>query len=141
MIAHSDLPEQANEHFNRIMRDPAEFTTWLWLVMSRFKDTDLTVKVLEGVVHELYAFITEVLDVEDEDVVALDLRLDMVLIALGEFGLTTSMLRRNGTGYDVRSFCDYAVQRAVEDACEAATPGPSHPAQPDQFAGVRKVTF
>ena len=130
MTLHSDLPEKVNEHFDRIMRDPDEFRTWVRLVMSRCAPSPaLAMEAGEAIAAALFTFIVNVLDVEDEDIVALDRMLDAAVTELREHGLTTGMLRkRNGHGYDVRSYWDYATQRAVEDSLEAGTPGPEHPA-------------
>lgn len=134
MTLHSDLPDATNEHFDRLMRDPDEFRTWVHLVMSRCAPSPaLAVEAGEAIAAALFTFIVKVLDVEDEDIVALDRTLDAAVTELGTVGLTTGMLRKgDGHGYDVRSFWDYATQRAVEDSVEASTPGPEHPAEPEQ---------
>ena len=125
----SDLPEKVNEHFDRVMRDPDEFRRWVHLVLRRCVTPALAEEAGEAIAAALFTFIVNVLDVEDEDIVALDRMLDAAVTELREHGLTTGMLRkRNGHGYDVRSYWDYATQRAVEDSLEAGTPGPEHPA-------------
>ena len=133
MVRHDDLPEKVNEEFSRILRDPAEFRTWVRLVMSRCaQNPALALDAGEAIAAALFTFIVKVLDVEDEDVVALDRTLDAAVTGLGRLGLTTRMLSKKGSptgkGYDVRSFWDYATQRAVEDSVEANAPGPEHPA-------------
>ena len=129
MTLHSDLPEKTNEHFDRIMRSPDEFRRWVGLVLRRCVTPALAEEAGEAIAAALFTFIVNVLEVEDEDVVALDRMLDGAVTGLREYGLTTGMLRnRDGKGYDVRSFWDYATQRAVEDSLEADAPGPEHPA-------------
>lgn len=129
MVRHDDLPEKVNEEFNRIMRDPDEFRRWVGLVVGRCVTPTLLADVGETIAAALFTFIVNVLDVEDEDIVALDKMLDGAVTELRESGLTTGMLRkRDGHGYDVRSFWDYATQRAVEDSLEAQVEGPEHPA-------------
>ena len=130
MTLHSDLPEKTNEHFDRIMRDPVEFRTWVRLVMSRCAmRPPLALDAGEAIAAALFTFIVNELDVEDEDMVTLDKILDQAMTGLATFGLSTGMLRKqHGHGYDVRSFWDYATQRALEDSLEAAAEGPEHPA-------------
>ena len=130
MTLHSDLPEKVNEHFDRIMRDPDEFRRWVRLVMSRFAPSRALVEVAgEGIASALFTFIVNVLEVEDEDVEALDRMLTEAVTKLRKLARTTGMLRKHdGKGYDVRSFWDFATQRAVEDSVEVAAEGPEHPA-------------
>ncbi len=129
MIRHDDLPASTNEHFDRIMRSPDEFRRWVGLVLRRCVTPALAEEAGEAIASALFTFIVNVLDVEDEDVVALDRMLDGAVTGLREYGLTTGMLRkRDGHGYDVRSFWDFATQRAVEDSVEVAAEGPEHPA-------------
>ena len=130
MTLHADLPDATNEHFDRIMRDPDEFRTWVRLVMSRCATRPpLAHDAGEVIAAALFTFIVKVLDVEDEDIVALDRTLDNAMTGLAMLGLSTGMLRkRDGKGYDVRSFWDFATQRAVEDSVVASAPPPEHPA-------------
>ena len=129
MMRHDDLPASTNEHFDRIMRSPDEFRRWVRLVLRRCVTAALAEEAGEAIASALFTFIVNVLDVEDEDVVALDRMLDGAVTGLREYGLTTGMLRiLDGHGYDVRSFWDYATQRAVEDSVEVAAEGPEHPA-------------
>ena len=130
MMRHDDLPASTNEHFDRIMRDPAEFRTWVRHVMSRCAmRPPLALDAGEAIAAAVFFFVVKVLDVEDEDMVALDKILDQAMTGLATLGLTTGMLRkRDGKGYDVRSYWDYATQRAVEDSLEVAPEGPEHPA-------------
>lgn len=129
MILHSDLPESTNEHFDRLLRDPDEFRRWVGLVLGRCVTSALRQEAGEAIAAALFVFVTNVLEAEDEDMVALDRLLDGALTELREHGLTTGMLRKsNGRGYDVRSFWDYCGQRAIENAAEVAPEGPEHQA-------------
>ena len=129
MILHDDLPESINEHFDRLLRDPDEFRRWVGLVLGRCVTSALRREAGEAIASALFVFVTNVLEAEDEDMVALDRLLDGAVTELREHGLTTGMLRKsNGRGYDVRCFWDYCGQRAVEDASLTSIEGPEHPA-------------
>ena len=129
MVRHDDLPEKVNEEFDRIVRDPDEFQRWVGLVLGRCVTPTLLQDAGEVIPAALFTFIVNVLDVEDEDIVALDKMLDGAMTELREQGLMMGALRkRDGYGYDVRSFWDFATQRAVEESAQMSAEGPEHPA-------------
>ena len=120
MLLHSDLPEKANEEFDRVFRDPAEFRTWVRLVFTRAGTPGLALHVAEALLGALWKYLVEDEDLDDEYLEAAEGRLDAALWGCTLLGLTRkALMPGNGHGYDVRDFARYAKQRALEDSREA----------------------
>ena len=129
MTLHSDLPEKANEEFDRIMRSPNEFRTWVRLVFTRAGTPQLALHVAEAMLGALWKYLVEDEDLDDEYLEAAEGRLDAAIAGCAVLGLTRkALMRGNGRGYDVRDFARYAAQRAIEQSLEAEIEGPEHPA-------------
>ena len=129
MLRHPDLPEGVNEEFDRVMRDPDEFRTWVWLVFTRAGTPQLALYVAEAMLGALWKYLVTDEDLDDEYLEAAEARLHAAIMACAELGLERkALMRGDGHGYDVRDFARYATQRAVEDSVEVAAEGPEHPA-------------
>ena len=125
MVLHSDLPEKVNEHFDRIMRDPAEFRTWVRLVFTRAGTPGLALHVAEAMLGALWQYLVTDEDLDDEYIEAAEARLDAALRGCAQLGLERkALMRGNGHGFDVRSFDRYAAQRATERSLETEPEGP-----------------
>ena len=129
MVRHDDLPEKVNEEFDKIMRDPAEFRTWVRLVFTRAGTPGLALHVAEAMLGALWKYLVTDEDLDDEYIEAAEGRLDAAIFGCVRLGLERkALMRGDGRGYDVRSFDRYAAQRATERSLEAEAEGPEHPA-------------
>ena len=129
MLRLDGLPEKTSEEFDRIMRSPAEFRTWVRLVFTRAGTPGLALHVAEALLGALWKYIVTDEDMDDEYIEAAEARLNAALVSCGMLGLPRkALMRGDGHGYDVRSFDRYAAQRATERVLETEPEGPEHPA-------------
>ena len=124
MMRHDDLPEKVNEEFDRVLRSPDEFRTWVRLVFTRAGTPELALYVAEAMLGALWKYLVADEDLDAEYVMAAEARLDAAIAACAKLGLERkALMRGNGRGYDVREFARYAAQRAVEQSVERNTTG------------------
>jgi len=125
--------EMRDSLFAETRRDPEAMRQFLFAAVAKTKMPSIAIDLLTAV----WAHIADVMpDALEEAAGAID---DELAAYAPDIQAMLSGKRR---GYDCRSFDTFCGQLADETlADQESSPGPSHPAQPDQFAGVGEVTL